>query len=97
MILLPRIPLKPSDPTAPVRSPSKPHPPQKGLPRRGPPGIPYLQYRMQNWGACAGEVLARGDLEWTASPKEAVPPRSFPSVGLLTGGAPQGHHFFEKL
>ena len=47
--------------------------------------IPYA------WiGACAGEVLARGGLEGTASPKEAAPPRSFPCGIYLPPGAGGG-------
>ena len=56
---------------------SKSHPPTRKIPRREPPGVPYLQYSTRKSGACAGEVLARGGLEGTASPKEAAPPRSF--------------------
>ena len=46
--------------TAPVCKLPKIHPPPKEIPRRGPPGIPYLQYRMHFWGPCAGEGLGGG-------------------------------------
>ena len=45
------------------------HPPPKEIPRRRPPGIPYLQYRMQYWGPAPGKVWAGEAPEGPASPK----------------------------
>ena len=75
--------------------------PPKEIPRRGPPGIPYLQYCTRKSGACAGKGLAGGGLEGCASPQEANPskvfshggnlirrghPRSSPMVRIFTSG-----------
>ena len=55
-------------PTAPVLKLQKAHPSPKEIPRRRPPGIPYLQYSMQLWGPVSGKGLAGGGLEGPASP-----------------------------
>ena len=74
---------------------------EKGLPRLPPAGGALSFAFMPKRRAAAGEVLARGGLEGTASPKEAAPPRSF-SSGIylppgraaagegLGGGGPEG-------
>ena len=62
-------------PSAPVIKCSKHRPTPKEIPRRRPPGIPYLQYRMQNSGACAGE-RSRGWEAW----REGPPPQGGPSL-----------------
>ena len=61
--------------TAPIRNLSKIHPPPKEIPRRRPPGISHLQYRMPNWGPVPGRS-GRGK-----------PPRDRPLRKASPGGA----------
>ena len=61
----------PSDRARPSISKSPPHP--KEIPRRRPPGILYLQYRMQLGGPVSGKVWAGEAPEGPASPGEAGP------------------------
>ena len=56
----------PSDRARPSISKSPPHP--KEIPRRRPPGILYLQYRMQLGGPVSGKVWAGEAPEGPASP-----------------------------
>ena len=66
------------------------HPTPRKIPRRRPPGIPYLQYRMHFWGPAPGKV-SPGEA-WRDRPllKRRVSPRSSPTAGTLSGGALQG-------
>ena len=63
---------------------------QKRLPRLPPAGGALSFAFMPKRRAAAGEVLARGGLEGTASPKKAAPPRSFPCGIYLPPGAGGG-------
>ena len=63
--------------TAPIRNLPKIHPPPKEIPRRRPPGISYLQYRMQYWGLVPGKVSPGEAPEGLASPEEAGPSKVF--------------------
>ena len=77
-------------PSVPIRNPQKFYPTPKEIPRRRPPGIPYLQYRMHGWGSVPGKV-SPGEA-WRDRPllKRRVPPRSFLTVEIFSGGSLQG-------
>ena len=66
---------------------SKFYPSPKEIPRREPPGVPYLPYSMQSSGACAGERSRRGGPEGPASPEEAGLSKVFFSGEALAKGA----------
>ena len=78
---------------------SKPRPPPKKIPRRGPPGVPDSQYSVQKLGGLRrGKVPGVGGLEGgPASSRGALPPRSspskvfFPPVSLFPGGLCRGN------
>ena len=65
-------------------------PHKRGVPRPAPArrSAPLRLHLIRR--ATAGEVLARGGLEGTASPKEAAPPRSFPATHPPPGGRRPG-------
>ena len=66
-----------------------PSAPKRNSPARAPRHTVFaIQYAIM--GVHAGEVLARGGLEGTASPKEAAPPRSSSLAGIFSGGSLQG-------
>ena len=87
-------------------TPSKFHPSPKEIPRRGPPGVPYLRYSTRKSGGLrrgglggggprgTGLSLRGGSLRGLLQRGESnrpVPPRSSPTVGILTGEGIQAY------